>query len=810
MGLSRRRLRAGPVTTRPGAGRPPGTGGRHSATGHARRATADDGFILLESIISITLITVIMAALGVFFTTTIRTSGHLRRDQTASQVADSAVEQVRAIDPTSVISGRDNASVVSENAAAPATIASNWLATMSLAADTNAPAGAGRVACPSASSCALLPTTAVNQNLNGQLYAVNYYVGNCYRARSNPGTDCTPLGGIGFINYLRVVVVVAWTETGCPSAQCLYVTSTLVSPSPNPIFNLNSTPPPAPSASQPPDQTSAVNDTVSLTLSASSGVPPFTWTATNLPAGLAMNSAGVITGSPTTAGAAKTVTAVVTDAFLRTDTTTFKWTVLPPLTAGQPADQNNTWHSAISNLSLSATGGSGGYSWSDPSHTLPAGLNLTGAGVISGTPSTVGDYPVQLIVKDSGNRTDSVSFDWQVDYPPLTASQSNVSSTVNAATSLNLSASGGSGSYTWSDPSNTLRASGLGLNLTAAGAISGTPTRAGSYSISVLVTDATAGLSKAVTFTWTVVTLPSVISPGAQSGTVGRPVTVALSYNCTATPCTISATGLPSGLSISGGSIVGTLPGSVSGSSDVFAGIQLSIRDANNRTSQAAATFAWTVNAAPTLTITSQVDITGGSVDAIPVTVTNGTGPYTFSISSKPAGVTLTDPSIGELTGTATTTQSLTGIKMTVVDASGYTVKSVAFTWTVKNTVILQSVASTSFCGIAGGSAQTGYYLAAGACSSGIQLTYTSTNLLQVTSSPTLCVKANTSGSIGTTGVNCDSTSTAQQWLFNADNSIVNVATSKCLDLPAGSVSGTAFDLVSCPPVTSRMQWNIQ
>ena len=60
----------------------------------------------------------------------------------------------------------------------------------------------------------------------------------------------------------------------------------------------------------------------------------------------------------------------------------------------------------------------------------------------------------------------------------------------------------------------------------------------------------------------------------------------------------------------------------------------------------------------------------------------------------------MTDTTIGEITGVATTTQTLTGLKITVVDASGYSVTSASFTWTVKATVSLRNVASTSFCDV--------------------------------------------------------------------------------------------------------------
>ena len=54
-------------------------------------------------------------------------------------------------------------------------------------------------------------------------------------------------------------------------------------------------------------------------------------------------------------------------------------------------------------FTFAATGGTTPYTWSVNSGTLPAGLTLSSAGVLSGTPTTIGSFPFSVNVIDANN-----------------------------------------------------------------------------------------------------------------------------------------------------------------------------------------------------------------------------------------------------------------------------------------------------------------------------------------------------------------------------------------------------------------------
>jgi len=142
----------------------------------------------------------------------------------------------------------------------------------------------------------------------------------------------------------------------------------------------------------------------SKALAATGGTSPYTWSLASgtLPAGLSLSSTGVISGTATTTGTS-TFTVRATDAStpVQSSTKTLSMTVIVPLkvttTSPLPAAKVGVAYS----VTLAAKGGTLPYSWSLSAGALPAGLTLSKAGVISGTPTTAGTFSFTAKVTDS-------------------------------------------------------------------------------------------------------------------------------------------------------------------------------------------------------------------------------------------------------------------------------------------------------------------------------------------------------------------------------------------------------------------------
>ena len=150
---------------------------------------------------------------------------------------------------------------------------------------------------------------------------------------------------------------------------------------------------------------------------------------------------------------------------------------------------------------------------------LPTGLTLNGAtGAITGTPTTSGSSNVTLTATDNLGNSGSASFTWSITGAVSVANPGNKSSAAGSAitTLLSIATDTQTGaSFTWS-------ATGLPTGLTLnqlTGAITGTPTVAGTYNVTLTATDGS-GNSGSASFTWSIVGAVAVTNPGAQSSAV--------------------------------------------------------------------------------------------------------------------------------------------------------------------------------------------------------------------------------------------------------------------------------------------------
>ncbi|PYE52999.1 delta-60 repeat domain-containing protein [Deinococcus yavapaiensis] len=323
-----------------------------------------------------------------------------------------------------------------------------------------------------------------------------------------------------------------------------------------------------------------------LTYSVSSGT---------LPAGLTLNaSTGAVSGTPSSYGTSS-VTFRATNASGEFDEkiVTLTVTATPPsvtvgnqsLTQGQSANFTVT---ASDPQDLTLT-----YSLAQGS-TLPVGLSLNAStGVVSGTPTVFGTFPVTFQVTNSGGGTTSKTVTLSVTATAPSITLGNQSLTQGQAANFNVTASDPQNlSLTYSLAQGSTLLAGLSLD-GSTGVVSGTPSVFGTFPVTFQVTNS-GGASATKTITLTITATPPSVTVGNQTLLQGQSanftVTASDPQSLSLTYSLAQGSTLPAGLSLNGST------GVVSGTPSTAGTTSVTFQVTNSGGGTASKTITITVN----------------------------------------------------------------------------------------------------------------------------------------------------------------------------------------------------------------------
>jgi uncharacterized delta-60 repeat protein len=207
----------------------------------------------------------------------------------------------------------------------------------------------------------------------------------------------------------------------------------------------------------------------------------------SLPDGLSLSTNGVISGTPASSGNFSfTITATNSSGCGGTRGYTLAVGTCPTITLSPSTLPDGTFGASYSNL-VNASGGVAPYALSITSGSLPAGLDLSPAGLLSGTPGAPGSNTFTITATDVNGCASSRSYTLNISCSVIALSPVSLSDgTLGSGYSQTLTATGGAGGYQFASIAGTLPP---GLALASGGLLSGTPTNGGGFTFTVQATD---------------------------------------------------------------------------------------------------------------------------------------------------------------------------------------------------------------------------------------------------------------------------------------------------------------------------------
>jgi len=380
----------------------------------------------------------------------------------------------------------------------------------------------------------------------------------------------------------------------------------------------------------------------------SSAVFNFAVTGGALPPGLTFSSSGTLFGTPTTFGSYTfTITATASDASGCTVSQSYSMAIVCQSITVGPLTLPGAAVNSPYTQSIQASGGTIPITFAVTSGSLPTGLTMSSAGVITGTPITSGTYQFTVTATDDNGCTGSQPYAISVACVPLVLTPQVLPTPIKGeAYGADIIAVGHTGTVSFANTSGSLPP---GLTVTSGGSIAGTPALFGSYTFQVTAYDPVSRCSGQRFYTLSIGCQTLTLAPSPSItliGSFGVLTNYAFSASGGLAPNTFTQTSgsFPAGMTLN--PTTGVLSGIPVSASSAFG---LTVTDSNGCSTTASYTL-MVLNACAITML--QTNLPGGTVGANYVSGalinvgSGGVAPYTYTVAngaSLPSGLTLSD-----------------------------------------------------------------------------------------------------------------------------------------------------------------------
>lgn len=448
----------------------------------------------------------------------------------------------------------------------------------------------------------------------------------------------------------------------------------------NPVVVINTTSLPS----------AVLNQPYSFTLSASSNPAGVTWSvgSPGLAPGLSLSPNGVLSGAVSPTGTFyMNFIATITGTNVSTN-----YTIPLTVYAGQVVIQTTSIPQAQSGNAYSVTLAATptGVTWAETG-SLPVGITFNSTtGVLSGVTNAIGTYPIQVTASLTSWASASQNLILYVNTGTLAIPQTSLPAAVQGSPYAgSIRVTGGLPPYQWALVSTGN--DGLSIGSTTGG-VTGTPTAAGNFLLTVMVTDAS-GVSVTQALSLFVATPLQVATTSLPAATVGVAYSQILLPGGGVGPYVwnvVTGSGtLPPGLTLSG---PGTLSGTPTNNGTSTFTVQ--VTDSGGRS--ATGTLSLSVSLG-TLSITTS-SLPNGQLStpySQTVTASGGAPPYTWTVASGglPGGLGLATSSSGTgvISGTPTGPLGTIAFTLQVTDSNKLTAQK-AFTINIATTLTITTL----------------------------------------------------------------------------------------------------------------------